>query len=132
MNHSLLLTESQAAAEMGIQRETLRRMRMRGEIGFVRIGRLVRYERESIQTFLRENREDIRPKRLFAPAEVVRILQLKSEDALRTLRRQKKIGFVRLGHRTVRYRLTDINAAIQENICRPRQKSAGGTVGRDA
>ena len=53
--------------------------------------------------------------RLMTPDEVVERLALRSREALRTLRRQGRIGFVRHGHRTIVFRESEVEAYIERN-----------------
>lgn len=46
-----LLSEPEAAAIFGVESHVLRDARKRGEIGFHRIGKFVRYERSQLEAF---------------------------------------------------------------------------------
>lgn len=51
-----LLNEKETASLLGIKPQTLSVWRMRGEkLPFIRIGRLVKYQRSAIERFMTEN-----------------------------------------------------------------------------
>jgi len=52
MNESLLVDEREAAAIIGLKPRMLRDVRRRGEIEFVRVGRMIRYRREALEQFV--------------------------------------------------------------------------------
>ncbi len=47
-----LLTDRQAAARLGVSRATARRMRYRGQLPTIRIGRAVRIPADAIDSFI--------------------------------------------------------------------------------
>lgn len=55
----LLLTEQEAAGSLAISPKTLERMRKRGEIGFIQIGRCVRYELQSLLDYISSFRHTV-------------------------------------------------------------------------
>ena len=50
-----LMTEEQAAEVLGVRARLLRDLRRRGDIGFLKVGRLVRYRRQDLQRFIEQN-----------------------------------------------------------------------------
>ena len=55
-SEDLLLTENQAAKRLNISGKTLSKIRKRGEIAFLRIGRAVRYDVQSIAEWIMRTR----------------------------------------------------------------------------
>lgn len=51
-----LITQEEVAQMMGVGIETIRKWRREGKIGFIRIGRVVRFEPEAIAAFLTAHR----------------------------------------------------------------------------
>jgi excisionase family DNA binding protein len=49
---ALLLTEEEAARLLGVKSRLMRDLRGQKRIGFVRVGRLVRYRREDVERFI--------------------------------------------------------------------------------
>lgn len=47
-----LLTEEEAASFLNVHPQTLRKVRARGQIAFVRIGRSIRYSKEEVVSFV--------------------------------------------------------------------------------
>ena len=56
-----LLTESDAAAYLGLKPDTLARIRRRGDIGHVLVGRRVRYTEQHILDYLNQQTKPCRP-----------------------------------------------------------------------
>jgi excisionase family DNA binding protein len=53
-----LLTEREAAAQLGVSARNLYTIRCRGEIGWVRVGRfLVKYRQEDIDAYIAQQRQ---------------------------------------------------------------------------
>jgi excisionase family DNA binding protein len=53
---SLLLTELQAAKRLNLSSKTLSKIRKRGEIHFVKVGRAIRYDVEAIVAWIMRTR----------------------------------------------------------------------------
>ena len=53
---SLLLTEFQAAKRLNLSSKTLSKIRKRGEIHFVQVGRAIRYDIEAILDWIMRSR----------------------------------------------------------------------------
>ena len=53
---SLLLTEIQAAKRLNLSSKTLSKIRKRGEIHFVKVGRAIRYDVEAIVDWIMRSR----------------------------------------------------------------------------
>ncbi len=51
----VLLTEEQAAAVLGVKPRLMRDLRAQRRIGFVRVGRLVRYRQSDLSAFVDEH-----------------------------------------------------------------------------
>lgn len=58
-----LLSPEKAAKHLDIHPRTLRRIRMRGDIEFVRVGGQIRYSRSAIEAYIRTNTVAPRAKR---------------------------------------------------------------------
>ena len=52
---SLLLTEEEAAGLLGVKARLMRDLRAQKRIGFVKVGRLVRYRRKDVERYIQAN-----------------------------------------------------------------------------
>ena len=54
-DEKMLFTEAEASAMLGVKPRQMIDLRRRGEIGFVRVGRLVRYRRKDMEKFVADH-----------------------------------------------------------------------------
>ncbi len=56
-----LLTETEVAEKLEVTKPCLRRWRFEGRgLPFIRVGRLVRYKSEDLETFINKNRQGVK------------------------------------------------------------------------